>query len=379
MEFQTGELPTLKSLITSGRVPAKDQDAYGQTVLFYAVQRAADSEAAELASLIIGSTSPEVARLTDHLSQSALFYAAKAGNLATARLLLAAGCRADAPDSYGQVPLFYAAREGRTKFVAAEEFLRTLGMVDATGQTALFYAAREGHREICRILLERAPRQMHHRDAEGKRPAHFARSRGFAELAEFLDSQPEQSDGRQRCRLVSPEGALSEDQLLNFEREFPEVAVWLARQGPVSRKPATPSMVSPRAPPPIVKKRSTVGDWETPAKRLLADLGRRQEADIFMRPVDPVKHMCPDYPQVISRPMDFGTIASRLRANQYLGFSDFRADVDLVFANCRQYNAEGTLPRLLCQRTEDWLLAKLTRLEPSPALATSPGSAASFK
>ena len=100
-----------------------------------------------------------------------------------------------------------------------------------------------------------------------------------------------------------------------------------------------------------------------------------------MRPVDPVKHMCPDYPLVITKPMDVGTIISRLKSNHYGGsFAAFKADVELVFANCHTYNAEGTLPRILCKRTEDWLLPRLARLESAaPALATSPSSAVSFK
>ena len=387
MEFQTGELPTLKGLIIAGRVSPGTQDSYGQSILFYAVQRTSDIESAELTSLILGASSPEVARFTDHIQQTALFYAAKAGNLATARLLVAAGCRADAKDRYGQVPLFYAARDGHTHVAAAPEFLCTADIVDLTGQTSLFYAAREGHRDICELLLSQSPHQIHHRDVEGRRASYFARSRGFTDLADLLDSQPEVEDSqrRQRCRLVSLDGSLAEEQLAMFEKDYPEIAVWLAREGPMSRKPAISAKIQPRSPPQISKKKSAgsvvMSEWENAARRVLSDLGRRADADIFMRPVDPVKHMCPDYPLVITKPMDFGTISSRLKSNAYSGnYQLFKADVELVFSNCHTYNAEGTLPRLLCKRTEDWLLPRLERLESTaPALATTPLSEVSFK
>ena len=50
----------------------------------------------------------------------------------------------------------------------------------------------------------------------------------------------------------------------------------------------------------------------------------------------------PDYPSIVKRPMDFGTIKSRLKEQAYTNIGEFLADVELVFYNCKLYNGEHT-------------------------------------
>lgn len=50
----------------------------------------------------------------------------------------------------------------------------------------------------------------------------------------------------------------------------------------------------------------------------------------------------PDYPTVITTPMDFSTMEHKLDTNQYPNVGAFLADARLVFDNCRLYNAEGS-------------------------------------
>ena len=375
-EFQTSDFNELKNLIISRRaVPAPA--ANGQTILFHAVQRKNDAESCELASLILTYNSPSVAVQVDHLlRQTALFFAARAGNLETCRILIGAGCSPKAKDAMGQVPLFYAAREGHMHIALADEFLQTAELVDINGQTCLFYAAAAGRLEVCRLLIDRFPRLLFQRDFQGCRAAYLARNAGHFEIAELLD-QPENDDGRQRYRLVPLKGHLSEEQIASFELQFPDIAVWAARSGPISKKLEVE--VTVKSPPhPIKKPQKPADSWETMAKRILSDLSKRPEADIFMRPVDPVKHQCPDYPLVITKPMDFGTITAKLKDNRYDDFRSFRSDVQLVFSNCMTYNAEGTEPRRLCKKTEDWIVPRLMRIEQAPALQATPVAAVSF-
>lgn len=67
-------------------------------------------------------------------------------------------------------------------------------------------------------------------------------------------------------------------------------------------------------------------------------------AFVFNEPVDPVKHGCLNYPEVIKQPMDLGTIKRKLEANTYQGSIEaFAADVRLVrvldvpFRVCRPF------------------------------------------
>ncbi|GMF13474.1 unnamed protein product [Phytophthora lilii] len=58
--------------------------------------------------------------------------------------------------------------------------------------------------------------------------------------------------------------------------------------------------------------------------------------DLFSRPVDPELDGCPNYLSVINHPMDLGTIRSRVE-------SSFYRDVELVWQNCRKFNAPDTM------------------------------------
>lgn len=60
-------------------------------------------------------------------------------------------------------------------------------------------------------------------------------------------------------------------------------------------------------------------------------------------------------PQVISHPMDLGTIKSKLRERAYSDPREFAADMRLVWRNCAAYNGAGTQVRIWGdQLSEDW-------------------------
>ena len=46
----------------------------------------------------------------------------------------------------------------------------------------------------------------------------------------------------------------------------------------------------------------------------------------------------PDYHNIVKKPMDFGTIKTKLKENQYSKLQEFMEDMDLVYYNCRLYN-----------------------------------------
>lgn len=56
----------------------------------------------------------------------------------------------------------------------------------------------------------------------------------------------------------------------------------------------------------------------------------------FLRPVQKIE--VPDYYDVITKPMDFGTIKYKLNMGEYRKDAHFMADVSLVFQNCTTYN-----------------------------------------
>ncbi|KAL5614427.1 uncharacterized protein BROUX77_000264 [Berkeleyomyces rouxiae] len=62
----------------------------------------------------------------------------------------------------------------------------------------------------------------------------------------------------------------------------------------------------------------------------------------FLEPVDPVALDIPNYFQVVKKPMDLSTIASKLQASEYQSPKQFISDFDLMFRNCYLFNSPGT-------------------------------------
>ena len=49
-----------------------------------------------------------------------------------------------------------------------------------------------------------------------------------------------------------------------------------------------------------------------------------------------------DYPIIVKRPMDLGTIKQRLENDEYESLEQAAADMRLVWTNCMSYNQDGS-------------------------------------
>lgn len=78
-------------------------------------------------------------------------------------------------------------------------------------------------------------------------------------------------------------------------------------------------------------------DCEVLLKRLMT----HQYGWVFNTPVDVVKLNLPDYYSIIKRPMDLGTVKSKIGAGAYAGPLEFADDVRLTFSNAMTYNPPG--------------------------------------
>ena len=58
----------------------------------------------------------------------------------------------------------------------------------------------------------------------------------------------------------------------------------------------------------------------------------------FLEPVDPVKLNIMDYFDIVTNPMDLGTIKKKLTHNAYRNIKHFRDEMNLVWGNCYKYN-----------------------------------------
>lgn len=87
--------------------------------------------------------------------------------------------------------------------------------------------------------------------------------------------------------------------------------------------------------------------WVKAAKKIIQTLWKMKGCYIFHVPVDPEKLNCYDYFDIVKKPMDMGTIKTRLNQGFYENGQDFLDDMALTFSNCITYNgAESEIGKL---------------------------------
>ncbi|PQP99389.1 transcription factor GTE6 [Prunus yedoensis var. nudiflora] len=121
----------------------------------------------------------------------------------------------------------------------------------------------------------------------------------------------------------------------------------------------------------IIKKKQQQDAWEADAEKRMQTLMRRfgsifrqirkhQYGWVFACPVDAERLGLHDYYKVIEKPMDFGTIDNRMKANEYKNVWEMCADMRLVFENAMKYNDERhdvhVIAKILREKFEEkWL------------------------
>ena len=93
--------------------------------------------------------------------------------------------------------------------------------------------------------------------------------------------------------------------------------------------------------------------------KVLLQVLKKSPYSIFFRfPVDPIRDGLPTYLDEIKEPMDLSSMEKKINQAAYDTMGEFAADMDLIFANCRQFNPPGTEP---CQHADE--LEKVWRKE----------------
>jgi bromodomain-containing factor 1 len=154
-------------------------------------------------------------------------------------------------------------------------------------------------------------------------------------------------------------------------------------RSPQNATPSTPFAVGPDGVP-LIRRDSTMADGRpkraiVPPKRNQEFAGGRpkkkkyelqlrfcQEAlkeimaakhwhlnQYFVQPVDPVALNIPTYFQIIKKPMDLGTVQTKLTNNVYEKAKDFEEDVRLTFKNCYKFNPESDWVNTAGHQLED--------------------------
>ncbi|CAN6844951.1 unnamed protein product [Brassica oleracea] len=112
-------------------------------------------------------------------------------------------------------------------------------------------------------------------------------------------------------------------------------------------------------------------------KNLLTKLMKHKFGSIFNTPVDAVKSGLHDYHTIVKKPMDLGTVKTRLSKSWYESPLEFAEDVRLTFNNALLYNPVGhdvhRMAELLLSMFEDQYESLNSRQqEPLPLRAPTP-------
>ena len=82
-------------------------------------------------------------------------------------------------------------------------------------------------------------------------------------------------------------------------------------------------------------------DWREETGKILQRIYNRRDSEMFREPVPWEALGLVDYLSVVKRPMDLGTVKSKLNAGEYKNEDECVADIRLVWHNAMLYNAPG--------------------------------------
>ncbi|KAL7593882.1 transcription factor GTE9 [Lactuca sativa] len=98
--------------------------------------------------------------------------------------------------------------------------------------------------------------------------------------------------------------------------------------------------------------------------KILKTLMTHKFGSVFNQPVDPVELGIPDYFEIISHPMDLGTIHNKLEDNIYSFPESFANDIRLTFSNAMRYNPPKNSVHLMAKEMNDLFIKIWKSVEP---------------
>ena len=111
---------------------------------------------------------------------------------------------------------------------------------------------------------------------------------------------------------------------------------------------------------------------------ILKFLQSRDDAQPFLEPVDWELYGLHDYPEVVTHPMDLGTIQGKLEEGRYKDPPAFASDVRLVWDNCLKYNMPNSDLYMTAQKLSTLFDKKFSaKFKPSSSAASAASAASS--
>ena len=93
----------------------------------------------------------------------------------------------------------------------------------------------------------------------------------------------------------------------------------------------------------------------------------------FYKPVDTEQLDLHDYKQVIKKPMDLGTVKTKMESREYRSPAEFAIDMRLIFTNCYKYNPPDHDVVAMARKLQDVFEMRYARI-PDEVAANNQGA-----
>ena len=308
----------------------------------------------------------------DKMETTCLFYAIEKGKINIVKFLVNnLAMNVNDIDRDGKSLMFYAIKSNQidlVKFLFHEKC--DINIEDNKGQNCLFPAIEKGNFEIIKFLIEKRI-AINKIDKNKNTPLSIAIKCNDIKIIEYLIfhgayecTKKYNKSGfySKRMRLSKEENKKLRDKnenekIMKIQQQRKYVLVHIDDKGEKT-KLNSDDIKSLKLNNPTVAKLLDDKDfllnevyslnkeilfyesWEPEALKVLKELLKLPETEIFKYPVDPIENNVPNYYEVIKKPMDFSSIKKKIRRRQYTNFKEFCFDVDLIFDNCFKFNGE---------------------------------------
>ncbi|KAJ7123878.1 hypothetical protein C8R43DRAFT_1241115 [Mycena crocata] len=93
--------------------------------------------------------------------------------------------------------------------------------------------------------------------------------------------------------------------------------------------------------------------------RLIVQLKKKDDYAFFLKPVNPAQ--VPGYSDLVKRPMDLGTMTTKMQRGRYRSLEDFANDFRLVTSNAKIFNPPGSIYHTEADKLEVWGLELISK------------------
>ncbi|CDO72033.1 hypothetical protein BN946_scf184943.g68 [Trametes cinnabarina] len=135
---------------------------------------------------------------------------------------------------------------------------------------------------------------------------------------------------------------------------LPPLSAVKAQKGKKKLKLTREEPAKPKAPRPLKLK-----PLKEVLTKLITQIKKKDDYAFFLQPVDPAQ--VPGYADVISRPMDLGTMTTKVERGRYKSLEEFASDLRLVTTNAKTFNPPGTIYYTEAERIEQYALDHIAK------------------